>query len=100
MSNPSARVQAFLKKREERTALPKIIMGVWVGSFLMALGSDTLLAPGGGLGKGGKGNLIFVIVLAIIYLVRKAMLNKQLAELQKGFTPEDRQALLHEIVGD
>ena len=100
MSDTSTRVQTFLKKRNQRNALPLIIMGVWVGSFLMALASDTLLTVDGGLGKGGKGNLIFVIVLAVVYLVLKSVLNKQLAELQKGFTPEDRQALLREIVGD
>jgi hypothetical protein len=99
MSDSTSRVQAFLKKREALSALPKIATGIWAGSFLMALGSDTLLSPTGGLGKGGKGNLAFVLVLGAFYLWRKSALTKQMADLQKGFTAEDKETLLREIVG-
>lgn len=99
MSNSPSRVQAFLKKREARNALPMFTTGIWAGSFLMALYSGTLLSPTGGLGQGGKGNLAFVVVLAIFYIWRKSTLTKQMDELQKSFTPEDREELLREIVG-
>jgi hypothetical protein len=97
MSGNPSRVQAYLKKREARNALPMFVTGIWAGSFLMALYSDTLLVPGG-LGRGGKGNLAFIIVLAIFYLWRKSVLTKQMEELLKSFTPEDKELLLRDIV--
>lgn len=95
----SLRVRTYLKKREERNTLPKLTMGIWAGSFLMALYSGTLYTPTGGLGHGGIGNLGFVVVLGVFYVWRSSTLNKQLAELQKNFTAEDKQELLREIVG-
>jgi hypothetical protein len=99
MSDTPSRVQAYLKKREARNALPMFLKGIWAGSFVMALYSDTLLSPTGGLGKGGQGNVAFIIVLCIYYLWRKSTLTKQMDELQKSFTPEDKEELLREIVG-
>ena len=98
MSGNPSRVQAYLKKREARNALPMFTTGIWAGSFVMALYSDTLLTPTGGLGQGGKGNLAFVIVLAVFYLWRKSVLTKQMEELLKSFTPEDKELLLRDIV--
>jgi hypothetical protein len=99
MSDTPSRVQTYLKKREARNALPMFATGIWAGSFVMALFSDTLLTPTGGLGRGGIGNLAFVIVLGIFYLWRKSTLTKQMDELLKSFTPEDKESLLREIVG-
>lgn len=99
MSETSERVDAFLKKRQARNTLPTITMAIWAGSFLMALFSGSLFNPDGSLGRGGIGNLGFVIVLAIFYVWRKSVLNKQLADIQKTLTPADKEALLREIVG-
>ena len=99
MADTSSRVQTYLKKRERRNVLPIFTTGVWAGSFIMALWSDTLLTPTGGLGKGGIGNLTFIVVLAIFYLWRKHTLTRQMDELLKTFTQEDREELLREVVG-
>jgi hypothetical protein len=65
----------------------------------MALYSGTLYTPSGSLGVGGKGNLAFVIVLAIFYAWRNSSLSRQLADLQKALTDEEKTELLREIVG-
>ena len=65
----------------------------------MALYSDSLFTPTGGLGAGGKGNLAFVIVLGIFYIWRKNALTRQMNALAKQFTAEDKKAMLQEIVG-
>jgi hypothetical protein len=51
------------------------------------------------LGRGGKGNLAFVVVLAAFYLWRKSALTRQMNALLSSFKPEDRDLLLREIVG-
>ena len=43
--------------------------------------------------------LAFIIVLGIFYLWRKSTLTKQMDELLKSFTAEDKEALLREIIG-
>jgi hypothetical protein len=92
-------IQDYLKKREARNSLPMLAMGIWAGSFIMALYSDTLLTFDGGLGRGGKGNLAFVVVLAAFYVWRKSVLTRQMNVLLSSFKPEDRDLLLREIVG-
>ena len=56
--------------------------------------------PDGRIGViGGIGNLAFIIVLAVFYLWRKHVLTKQMDELLKTFTQQDKEELLREVVG-
>ena len=99
MSEFSARVQSFMKKREARQALPKITLGFWCGNFLMALFSRTLTTSEGGLGIGAITSIGLAVVLSIYYFWRNSVLTKQLDELRNGMTDEDKVALLRQIVG-
>ncbi len=98
MADLSLRVQTFLKKREARSALPKILMGIWFGNFLMAAFTRTLTTPEGGVGIGTITSVALAVVLGIFFVWRLKQLSRQLEDVRKTLTAEDREALMREIM--